>query len=136
MRTGTTWIISLLLIASCSNKDKEASASNWISLRADSINTVKLGDTLVIYESICRGCAYEGSTRFDIQDSLGIIKLVDIISTDDNSSDMAGGSISQDILLKPVRTGTTTIKLYKILSPDTAKEDSAKFRTYTITIKN
>lgn len=136
MRTGTTWIISLLFVASCSNKDKEASANNWISLRADSINTVKLGDTLVIYESICRGCAYEGSTRFDIQDSLGIIKLVDIISTDNNSSDMAGGSISQDILLKPVRTGTTTIKLYKILSPDTAKEDSAQFRTYTITIKN
>ena len=136
MRTGTTWIISLLLIASCSNKDKEASASNWISLRADSINTVTLSDTLVIYESICRGCAYEGTVRFGISDSLEMIKLVDVIGSDNNSDDMEGGSISQDILLKPVRTGTTTIKLYKILSPDTAKEDSAKFRTYTITIKN
>ena len=55
--------------------------------------------------------------------------------SDNNSDDMEGGSISQDVLLKPVRTGTTTIKLYKILSPGTAKEDSAQFRTYTITIK-
>ncbi len=136
MRTGIIWIIGLLLVASCSNKDKEASANNWISLRADSINTVKLGDTLVIYESICRGCAYEGTVQFGISDSLEMIKLLDVISSDNNSAEVAGGSISKDLLLKPVQTGTTTIKLYKILAPDTAKEDSAQFRTYTITIIN
>ncbi|MFN8307822.1 MAG: hypothetical protein U0T79_13680 [Ferruginibacter sp.] len=136
MRTIAGLIISFFLLASCNDKDKEATTHNWVALRADSINTVLLTDTLVIYESVCRGCAYEGSTRFDIQDSLGMIKLVDIISTDDNSSDMAGGSISKDLLLKPVRTGTTRIRLFKFLSPDSASADSARSITYMINVKN
>ncbi len=134
MRTTAIILMALLLLASCSNNEnREATAqNNWISLRADSINAVKLTDTLVIYESVCRGCAYEGTTRFSISDSLEIIKQADLISTDNNSPDAAGGSVSKDIVLIPVRTGFTTIKVFKILSPNTAKEDSARFVTYTI----
>ena len=49
--------------------DKKDAVDNKISLRTDTINIVKLTDTLVIYESTCRGCAYEGSTNFGISRS-------------------------------------------------------------------
>ncbi|MBK8311990.1 MAG: hypothetical protein IPL04_14870 [Chitinophagaceae bacterium] len=63
-------------------------------------------DTLVIYESTCRGCAFEGSTNFEISDSLGIIKLYDIITEDNNPSDMDGGSISKTLARSTKRHNT------------------------------
>ena len=75
-------IVSALFILSCTNnkKEKEIENDNRIALHTDTLNVVKLADTLVIYESTCRGCAFEGSTSFEISDSLGIIKLYDIIT--------------------------------------------------------
>ena len=105
-------------------------------LRADTINVVKLFDTLVINESTCRGCAYEESTHFEIKDSLDIIKLLDIITTDNNPPDMDGGSISKDLILAPVKTGTTSVKLYKFWKRDLKPEDSARFTTYKIEVRN
>jgi len=102
----------------------------------DIINVVNLTDTLVIYESTCRGCQYEGSTRFEINDSLGLIKLQDVITTNNNSGDMAGGSIGKELLLVPLKTGTTRLKLYKFWSDKTAREDSAKFKLFTIEVRN
>ena len=107
-----------------------------IALRTDSINVARLTDTLVIYESTCRGCEYEGSTRFDISDSLGIIKLLDVITNDNNPVDMDGGSISKELVLVPLKIGTTSIKLYKFLSEKTTSEDSARLKTYTIEVRN
>ncbi|MEP7256342.1 MAG: hypothetical protein ABI666_11250 [Ferruginibacter sp.] len=107
-----------------------------IALRTDSINVARLADTLVIYESTCRGCEYEGSTRFDISDSLGIIKLLDVITNDNNSADTDGGSISKELVLVPLKIGTTTIKQYKFWSEKTASQDSARFKTYTIEVRN
>ena len=108
---------------------------NKISLRTDTINTIKLTDTLVIYESTCRGCAYEASTNFDISDSMEIIKLADIITTDNSSPDMAGGSISKDLILVPQKTGTTIIKLYKFWNQEKTAKDSANFTSYKIEVK-
>ena len=91
---------------------------------------------MVIYESTCRGCAYEGSTNFGISDSLGIVKLDNVITTDNSSPDMAGGSISKDLILVPLKTGTTAFKLYKFWEQVATAKDSARFTTYTVEVKN
>lgn len=120
---------------SCSNKEAEVK-DNKIPLHSDTLNVVKLTDTLVIYESTCRGCAYESSTNFDISDSMNIIELARIVTTDNNSSDMSGGSISKDLILVPVKTGVTKIKLFKFWTMDKTAKDSATFTTYDIEVKN
>ena len=128
--------------ASCTNSKKEKEVvkatieDNRISLRSDTINLVKMTDTMVIYESTCRGCAYEGSTNFGISDSLGIVKLDNVITTDNSSPDMAGGSISKDLILVPLKTGTTAFKLYKFWEQVATAKDSARFTTYTVEVKN
>lgn len=128
-------------IASCNNSakevvdDKKEADDNKISLRTDTINIVKLTDTLVIYESTCRGCAYERSTNFAITDSMNMIKLTDIITTDNSPADMDGGSISKDLILVPQKTGTTIIKLYKFWREEKTAADSARFDSYKIEVK-
>lgn len=135
-------VLFLLLIAvtvfSCTNHTTEKSkeiADNRIALRTDTLNTVKLTDTLVIYENTCRGCAYESSTSFAISDSMDIIKLADIVTTDNSPADMDGGSISKDLVLIPQKTGITKMKLYKFWKQEKTAEDSARFTTYTIEVK-
>jgi hypothetical protein len=129
------FFISIAVI-SCTNNSKEiVDVDNKISLKPDTINAVKLTDTLVIYESTCRGCAYERSTNFAISDSMNIIKLADIITTDNSPADMDGGSISKDLLLVPQKTGATIIKLYKFWKQEKAAEDSARFTSYKIEVK-
>ena len=131
-------IVSALFILSCTNnkKEKEIENDNRIALHTDTLNVVKLADTLVIYESTCRGCAFEGSTSFEISDSLGIIKLYDIITEDNNPSDMDGGSISKTLVLVPTKIGTTTFKLYKFWKQERTAEDSVRFSSYSIEVKN
>ena len=129
----------LIIFSFCCNdgkKEKNIKEDKRTALKTDSINIVKLNDTLVIYESTCRGCEYEGSTRFDISDSLGIIKLLDVKTHDDSPADMDGGSISKELVLIPLKIGTTTIKQYKFWSEKTTSEDSARFKTYTIEVRN
>ena len=131
-------IVSIALI-NCNNNAKDIVENNVvdnkISLKTDTINIVKLADTLVIYESTCRGCAYEGSTNFGISDSMNIIKLADIVTTDNSSPNMTGGSISKDLILVPKKTGTTIIKLYKFWRHEKTAEDSARFTSYKIEVK-
>ena len=114
--------------------NKKDVPDNKISLRTDTINIVKLADTLVIYENTCRGCAYEGSTNFGISDSMNIIKLADIITTDNSPADMDGGSISKDLILVPEKTGSTIIKLYKFWTEEKTAKDSARFTSYKIEV--
>ncbi len=128
-------VLISIVAASCNNNAKDIIADNRIALRADTINIVKLTDTLVIYESTCRGCAYERSTNFSVEDSMNIIKLVDIITTDNSPADMDGGSISKDLILVPQKTGTTIIKLYKFWKLEKTAEDSARFTSYKIEVK-
>jgi hypothetical protein len=130
-------LLAIILIC-CTNPKKEVGdiKDKRISLHADTINVVKLTDTLVIYESTCRGCAYEQSTHFDISDSLGVIKLLHVETTDNNSSDMAGGNISKDLVLIPLKAGATTIKLYKFWKEEATAKDSANFTSYKIQVQN
>lgn len=129
--------VLLVSFSACNDRDKKETKEKdtRIALRADSINTVWLSDTMVIYESICRGCAYEGSTRFNISDSMDIVKLLDVITYDESSPDMQGGSVGKELELIALKPGTTSVRLYKLLSEQTAKEDSARFTTYTIEVK-
>jgi len=126
-------------VLSCSNNPKSDGtkdiADNRISLRTDTINIVRLTDTLVIYESTCRGCAYEASTNFAISDSMNIIKLTGIVTTDNSPANMDGGSISKDLILVPQKTGATIVKLYKFWSQEKTAADSARFSSYKIEVK-
>ena len=130
--------VLIAFFLSCTNNKEESNTTKdtKITLHTGTVNIVKLTDTLVIYESTCRGCAYEQSTHFDISDSLGIVKLFAVHTKDNNSADINGGSISKDLIIVPVKAGTTTVKLYKFLKEETTVEDSAKFIPYTIEVQN
>lgn len=133
------WLTAFVVVIAGCNNNKEGKVTtkvNRIFLRTDSINVVKLSDTMLIYESICRGCKYESSVRFEISDSLAVVKLQDVITNDSNPDGMSGGNVGKELVLVPAKAGNTNIKLYKFLSPETAKEDSARFQVYTIEVKN
>jgi len=119
---------------SCNNSTKDV-VDNKIALRTDTINIVNITDTLVIYESTCGGCEYEKSTNFAISDSMNMIKLFDVVTTNNNPSDMDGGSINKDLILVPVKPGTTNIKVYKFWSMEKTAKDSAGFTSYKIEVK-
>ncbi len=137
MRKVSVLVCIAFIAFGCTGNSKENDkvTDNRIALRADTLNTVKLTDTMVIYESTCRGCAYEASTNFAISDSMNIVRLDDIVTTDNSPADMDGGSISKDLVLVPVKPGITNIKLFKFLGPEKSKEDSARFTTYKIEVK-
>ena len=131
-------LIVMLFFLSCNSDEKKLQSikDNKISLRTDTVNVVKLSDTLVINESTCRGCAYEQSTHFDISDSMKLIRLQGIVTTDKNSSDMSGGNVSKQLILLPINTGTTTIKLYKFWKQQETAKDSANAASYKLEIRN
>jgi hypothetical protein len=106
-----------------------------VVLQQNEVNKVTLKDTLWISESTCRGCAYENSTSFDVEDTAGLIKLVSIKTTDETSGDADGGSISKTLILVPTGIGTTTIKQYKYYSEPMTAKDSANYKSYSIEIK-
>ncbi len=129
----------LFFLLSCTNAKKEIveSKETKVMLRADTINSVKLSDTLVIYESTCRGCAYEASTAFAIKDSLELVKLLTVETVDNSSPDMAGGSISKNLILVPVKAGSTIVKMYKFWKGvPSSINDSLPFTSYKIEIRN
>jgi hypothetical protein len=119
---------------SCTNNSNDI-VDNKIALRTDTINIVKLTDSLVIYASTCRGCAYERSTNFAISDSMNIIKLADVVTTDNSPPDMDGGSINKDLILVPEKTGITIFKLYKFWTQEKTAADSARFTSYKIEVR-
>ena len=136
-------VLALVVVVSfffnCINKkNKEAEQKDTkVSLRTDTLNVVKLGDTLVIYESTCRGCAYESSTAFAIKDSFDIVKLLRVETTDNNSPDMAGGSVSKNLILVPAKSGMTTLKMYKFWKGvPSSMNDSLPFTPYQIEVRN
>ncbi|HMU08683.1 MAG TPA: hypothetical protein PKC54_01645 [Ferruginibacter sp.] len=130
--------ILLAGFTACNNNKEEPAKEkdNRIVLRTDSVNIITLSDTMLIYESICRSCKYEGSVRFEIADSAAVVKLHAVNTHDNNHRDVEGGNVGKELVLVPVKAGSTKMKLYKFLSPETAKEDSARSQTYTIEVKN
>lgn len=127
-------IIAGVLVFSCHSH--QANDLNKVYLTKNKLNVAKLTDTLVISETTCRGCAYEYATHFDIDDSLGVVKLDRIITTDNNRSGTAGGTVNKDLFLVPVKTGSAKIKLYKYYSQKPTASDSAHCIVYSIEIKN
>ena len=128
-------IIAGVIALGCNSGDKTKD-KNKIYLSKDKLNIAKLTDTLVINENTCRGCAYEYSTHFDIDDSLKIIKLDKIVTTDNNRSDVAGGTVNKDLFLVPVKLGSTKVKLYKYYNQKATAGDSSHYSVYSIEIKN
>jgi hypothetical protein len=106
-----------------------------VELRTDTLNLVKTTDTMVIYESVCRGCEYEHSASFSVVDSLGLVELYTIETADNNPPDVDGGSLQKYILLVPRKTGTTRLKLYSFLEQPPTAEDSSRFKEYMITVQ-
>ena len=107
-----------------------------IMLTTDTASVVTMKDTMIIYESVCRGCAYENSTNFSISDTAGIVELNGIITTDNSPSNMDGGSINKDLIIVPKKIGTTTFTLFKSYKEKLTAEDSANAPRYTIEVKN
>lgn len=133
--TALTTLMFFCLAACTDNKDSTGNRDlHWVALRTDTINVVGLQDTLVIYQSVCRGCAYEGSTHFDVVDTSGNIQLTSILTHDDNHENTDGGSISKNLLLLASRTGTAEVRLYRFNTEQPTAEDSAKFTTYQILV--
>lgn len=138
LKTSCRGLLAFLFIFCSCKENKEPdvqAANNRVELKADTINSVQLGDTLVVYESTCRGCAFENSTHFGIEDSLGIIKLSKIITTDNNPQNLDGGNVEKDILFETVKTGKTRMKLYKFLKETATAGDSVNYTIYTIEVK-
>jgi len=140
-------LLLLGLLPSCKEKSNEpaepvqpVSGKNpvyqRVELRSDTLNRVKLTDTLVIYESVCRGCAYENSATFGIDDSLQLVELYNIETADNNPPDMDGGSLQKYILLVPKKTGTTRFRFYSFLKKPLTAEDSTRFTEYNLEIQN
>jgi hypothetical protein len=138
MKKLPVFLVTAIMLASCAGKKKDVEKKdNRNYLQKDIINVVKLSDTLVIAESTCRGCAYESSTAFAIKDSLQIVKLDCIETHDNNPDDMSGGNISKLLVLVPIKTGTTNIKMYKFWKGVPSEmNDSVPFTTYKIEVQN
>jgi hypothetical protein len=127
-------VSTLLIYCNNSPSDKTGSVKR-IVLRSDTLNVVQLTDTLVILESACRGCEYEGSTYFGLTDSMDIIQLQEVITKDNNPPEMIGGNISKTIILLSAKPGKTNFKLHKFLTSNATAEDSALFTRYNIEVK-
>lgn len=129
-------VASLLLLCCNNNPAGKTRADNYIVLRTDTLNVVKLTDTLIIPESTCRGCEYEKSTHFETDDSTGTIRLKEVITEDNNPADMDGGSISKTIVLFSTKTGKQSFKLYKFWDNKPTAKDSALFKRYHVEVIN
>ncbi len=131
-----TTFLSLAFFSCDYFRQKSVKNSNRFVLRNDSLNVVKLGDTLLILEYVCRACAYEESTNFVLLDSLNLVKLHHIETYDNNSELMTGGTINKNLVIVTNLTGTTSVRVYTFLKPPTTKEDSSNYTTYNIKITN
>ncbi len=131
-------ILLVILVTGCNNAKQETPAkqSDLVIMTPQGMNQARMNDTLVIYEKVCRGCAYEESTHFEIEDSLNLVKIVKIETIDNNSPDMDGGSIDKHIFLAPVKPGETKLKLFKFNTETPSTEDSLVFTYYKIKIIN
>ena len=126
-----------IFIFGCDHLRKHFSSDtdNKIMLKKDTLNVVTMKDTMVIYEGVCRGCAYENSTHFEIVDTTGIVALHDVITTGNSPANTDGGSIDKDLIIVPKKTGTTTIKIYKFSREISETKDSLNFSQYKIEVK-
>lgn len=132
-------IVLLFFVFSChenSNANKKK-YNHFTELQKDSVNVVKLGDSLVIFEGTCRGCEYEESTTFEIEDPEGLMVLERVETVDYSHSNVDGGSISKTLILTSQKTGNTQLKVFKFYDPDDEElksKDALHFVSYKIKV--
>lgn len=130
-------IIFIVIASGCNDpgQKKPAKTSGLIIMTPLGKNLAQMNDTLVIYETVCRGCEYEKSTHFEIADSMNLVQTVKTVMLDYNAPGTEGGSIDKHIYMVPVKPGHTKIKLYKFNTETPTSEDSLTFTYYDIEIK-
>lgn len=130
-------LTGILLVAGCNTGKTKTPAlsSDLIIMSPLSVNTGGMDDTLVIYESVCRGCEYEESTQFVLADSMNLVRVVKTETQDHNDPDTDGGSIDKHIFLVPVKPGKTKLKLFKFNTDSRTADDSLAFTYYELEIK-
>lgn len=129
-------ILAAITLLACNSKTTIEEKDTRIFLRSDSINVVKLTDTLVIGSSTCRGCAYEGSTNFSIDDSTGTVKITDVITHDANPDNISGGNVSKEIVIVPLKTGHASFKFYRFWTEQRSAKDSTGGVVYEVEVIN
>jgi hypothetical protein len=131
-------LVFVLIAFSCNDTEqkKPAKASDLIIMTPQGKNVAQMNDSLVIYETVCRGCEYEKSTHFEISDSMDLVKIIKIETLDQNSHNTKGGFIDKHIYMVPLKPGQTKIKLYKFNTETPTAQDSLSFTYYDILIKN
>jgi hypothetical protein len=129
MRTAFITLLTVFTI-SCNSPHKGKKVVLTVGHRT---NSARLGDTLLIYETACKGCPDERSTHFKIVESENIVKL-DRITTDDDN--FTGGSITKRIYLIPIKRGKTKLELYKIRGDQPTEMELTVHDVYNIEIKN
>lgn len=109
---------------------------HMVSVKYDSVTRLKMTDTLVIFENTCRGCAYENSTEFVLNDTAGVVKLYDIITEDNTPPNMSGGTITKILLVTPQKPGRADVTLYKYYEQEMTARDSAAGQLLAIEVVN
>lgn len=130
-------VLLVILAIGCNNNNEQESQAkqpDLVIMTPQGMNQARMNDTLVIYEMVCRGCAYEESTHFEIEDSLNLVKIVKTETIDNNPPDMDGGSIDKHIYLIPVKPGETKLKLFKFNTETPTTQDSLVYTYYKIKI--
>lgn len=141
MNTKTAFLIaSVIGISACKYiKNAENPASRFdhmVSVKYDSVTRLKMSDTLVIFENTCRGCAYENTTKFVLNDTTSVVKLYDIITEDNSPPNMSGGTITKILLITPQKPGKADVTLYKYYEQEMTARDSASGQRITIEVVN
>jgi predicted secreted protein len=126
---------SFIIIAFACNQ-KQLPKKDYVLLRVDTINVVKLNSSLMFAQSTCRGCANQYIPNYSIKDSLGLIQLMRINNTDENSNNEVGGSADRSLEFKAIKTGKTILYVYKsYLSRDTINDKNETFKIAIEVIK-
>ncbi len=121
-------------LSSCNDKTG-AAQNNYKSLSATKINTVGMLDTMVIHEKLCRGCPAENTTDFDIRDTGNVVELFSIKTTDDHSGKEDSNHISKEIILIPLKKGSTTFKFFKTAPGISQSPGAPAFTAYKVEVK-
>ncbi len=126
---------SFIIIAFACNQN-QLPKKDYVLLRVDTINVVKLNSSLIFAQSTCRGCANQYIPNYSIKDSLGLIQLMRINNTDENSNNEVGGSADRSLEFKAIKTGKTILNVYKsYLSRDTINDKNETFKIAIEVIK-
>lgn len=128
----------ILFFAGCYTKSPEnekQEKNSMLELIPGKLNEATMADTLFVSASSCRGCAPEYTPQYELTDSMSVVSLHSVEVVDNNPPDMDGGSLENRIVMLPLKTGSTIIKLYSFMTGDSARQDSSQYTAYQIRIQ-